>query len=181
MLVRDVLKNNNGNVSKTAKILGISRVTVRRARDGELHDLSKKPKRTRRMDCKLENLIIEEAKRTSYRYRLLIRYIAMKYSISISENTIKKVLNRNRLKPKRIRTKNKNRRHLYDYKHLSPFSQLQIDTKHILDETSLPKDVYEHMKKYSLPRYEWNAIDVKTRMRFTAYSHTLSASFGFAF
>lgn len=34
--VRKVLEKNSGNVSKTAKILGISRKTVRRARDGSL-------------------------------------------------------------------------------------------------------------------------------------------------
>ncbi|AEA34407.1 IS481 family transposase [Hippea maritima] len=182
ILVRKVLEKNNGNVSKTARILGISRATVRRARDGELNDLSRRPKNIRKkIGCSLEKLIVEEAKSTGYRYRLLSYYLKNKYSIEISENTIKKVLKRNRVRKKKIRTLNKNRRHLYDYEHLTPFSHLQIDTKHILDETSLPKSVYRHIEKYDLPKYEWNAIDVKTRMRFAAYSHTLSASFGFAF
>jgi DNA-binding NtrC family response regulator len=44
MLVRKILAQNNGNVSKTAKILGIDRKTVRRARDGTLEDLSRRPK-----------------------------------------------------------------------------------------------------------------------------------------
>jgi DNA-binding NtrC family response regulator len=35
-LVRKVLEKNMGNVSKTARILGIARKTVRRARDGTL-------------------------------------------------------------------------------------------------------------------------------------------------
>ncbi len=37
------------------------------------------------------------------------------------------------------------------------------------------------MKKYKLPRYEWNIIDVGTRTRFTAYSYELNALFGFMF
>jgi len=182
ILTRNVLKENNGNVSKTARILGISRVTVRRARDKDLNDLSRKPKHVRKkIDYFLESLIVEESKNTGYRYRLLSFYLKNKYSINISENTIKKVLKRNNMKKKKVRTLNKNRRPLYDYEHLSPFSHFQIDTKHILDETALPESVYKHIEKYGLPKYEWNAIDVKTRMRFTAYSHTLSASFGFAF
>lgn len=43
-LVRKVLAKNNGNVSETARILGISRNTVRRARDGSLEDLSTQSK-----------------------------------------------------------------------------------------------------------------------------------------
>jgi len=36
LLVRKVLEQNGGNVSKTARILGISRKTVRRAKEGPL-------------------------------------------------------------------------------------------------------------------------------------------------
>ena len=39
-LVRKVFENNNKNVSKTAKILGVSRHTVRRAIYGPLEDKS---------------------------------------------------------------------------------------------------------------------------------------------
>jgi transposase len=182
LLVREILKKNNYNVSKTAKILSISRQTVRRARDGTLSDLSRKPKHSpNRIKEEFENLILKEAKRTHFGYRLLSSYIYRKYGIRISENTIKAILKRNRLKPKKIKTSNGNRRRLYDYEHLRPFVYLQVDTKHILDKSALPKDVYNHILKYNLPIYEWNAIDVKTRMRFTAYSHSLSAVYGLAF
>ena len=63
-LIRDVLESNNGNVSKTARILNILRHTVRRARDGPLEDMSRRPKRTpNRIDQALESLVVEEAKR----------------------------------------------------------------------------------------------------------------------
>ena len=35
---REILTRNNGDVSKAAKILRVSRLTVRRARDGNLDD-----------------------------------------------------------------------------------------------------------------------------------------------
>jgi hypothetical protein len=37
-----------------------------------------------------------------------------------------------------------------------PFSEFQLDTKHLLDKNTLPKEVYEHIKDYNLPLYEWN-------------------------
>ena len=44
VVARKILEQNNGNVLKTAHILGASRLTVRRARDGNLEDESKAPK-----------------------------------------------------------------------------------------------------------------------------------------
>ena len=58
---------------------------------------------------------------------------------------------------------------------------MQLDTKHILDKDALPAEVYAHIKHYHLPLYEWNIIDVATRIRFTAYSHELSSVFGMMF
>lgn len=180
--VRKVLENQGGNVSKTAKLLGISRNTVRRARNGPLDDLSRRPKRiSRKTEHYLEELIVKEAKRTGFRYRRLSMYIKRKYGISISENTIKVILKRNNIGRKKKRTSSGTYRSLYDYEALIPFTEFQLDTKHLLDKRSLPKEVYEHMKRYNLPIYEWNIIDVCTRTRFTAYSYELSSLYGFMF
>ena len=182
ILVRQILEKNDGNVSATARILGISRLTVRRARDGTLEDRSRRPKNSpNRIEPKFEGLIKEEGKNTHYRYRRLSNFIRKKYNIKVSENTVKKVLKRNNIKGKRIRTKNGNTRHLYDYEHLTPFVELQMDTKHLLDEKALPASVYEHIMGTGLPIYEWNVIDACTRTRFTAYSHRLSSEYGFMF
>jgi len=42
-VVRKILAGTGGNVSETARIAGISRHTVRRARDGALDDRSRRP------------------------------------------------------------------------------------------------------------------------------------------
>lgn len=62
-----------------------------------------------------------------------------------------------------------------------PFQEMQLDTKHILDQDALPAEVYAHIQRNHLPLYEWNIIDVATRIRFTAYSHELSAVFTIMF
>lgn len=46
---------------------------------------------------------------------------------------------------------------------------------------SIPKDVYFHILRLGLPRYQWTAIDVKTRVRFLAYSEDKSFANGLAF
>jgi hypothetical protein len=181
-LVRKVLDQNNGNVSKTARALVISRNSVRRARDGNLEDLSRRPNSSpSRTPDKFEKLILMEAKRTGFRYRRLSLYIQRKYSLLFSENTIKAILKRNQLKRKSKRSASGQRRHLYDYEALEPFTEFQLDTKHLLDKSALAQDAYDHMKDYGLPRYEWHLMEVATRTRFTAYSHELSATFGFMF
>lgn len=180
-IVRKVFQQNNCNISKTAKILGISRKTVRRAINGPLHDLPKKPHSSpNKTPPSLENLITLEAKRTGFSYRRLKALILRKYSLSISENTIKSILKRNNFR-KTKKKRSKSSRHLYDYEALLPFQEFQLDTKHLLDKNSLPTDVYNHLVKFNLPQYEWNIIDVKTRTRFTAYSFELNSTFGFSF
>jgi putative transposase len=181
-LVRKVLENTGGDVSKTARILQISRKTVRRARDGTLSDYSRRPvKSPRRIDPRFEQLIVFEGKRTGYRAQRLSSFLFQRYGHEFSMYTVKKVLKRNSVKKKKIRTKAKTVRHLYDYEHLSPFREFQLDTKHILDQKALPEDVYNHILHNKLPKYEWNMIDAATRARFTAYSHNLDSTFGFSF
>lgn len=181
-LVRKVLAKHGGDVSKTALILNISRPTVRRARDGELEDRSKRPHNLpTKTASHFEEVIIQEAKRTGFRYRRLAGYLQRKLSLKFSEDTVKAVLRRNGVKKKTRKTANARRRPLYDYEALMPFQEMQLDTKHILDQDALPAEVYAHIQRHNLPLFEWNIIDVATRIRFTAYSHELSAVFGLMF
>jgi len=181
-LIRKVLEKQGGDVSKTARILNISRPTVRRSRDGALQDQSRRPLHSpTKTESRFEELIVQEGKRTGFRYRRLTGYLQKKLSIRFSEDTVKAILSRNGIKKKTRRTANGKRRPLYDYEALMPFQEMQLDTKHILDKSALPAEVYAHIKHYNLPLYEWNIIDVSTRIRLTAYSHELSAVFGMMF
>jgi len=89
-LVRNVLAKQGGDVSETARILHISRPTVRRARDGALEDKSRRPHHSpSKTASHFENLIVQEAKRTGFRYRRLAGYLQRKLSLRFSEDTIK--------------------------------------------------------------------------------------------
>lgn len=177
-IVVKVLKQNQGNVARTAAILGICRRTVRRARDGALHDRSRRPACSpRKTPLTFEKLIITEAKRTHFRYRRLAAYLHRKFSLSFSEHTIKAILKRNRVARVTRKSASGERRHLYDYESLTPFAEYQLDTKHLLDQHALPAGVYDHMYQKGLPRFEWHLMEVATRTRFTAYSYELSAAF----
>lgn len=181
-IVRKILRNNKGNISLTAQILNITCKTVRRARYGTLEDYSRRPHRSpHKTKTMLENLIVTEGRKTGYRYRRLSGLLFDKYGLNISEETVKAILKRNLVNKKVVRTANKRRRPLYDYAAIAPFTELQLDTKHILDLNALSEETYSHIWKYRLPRYEWNIIDVATRIRFTAYSQELSATFGWLF
>jgi hypothetical protein len=71
-IVRKVLDENRGNVSKTARILGTSRATIGWARDGPGADLSRRPRRCpNRPPSDFERLIVSEGRRTEFRYRYL--------------------------------------------------------------------------------------------------------------
>ena len=122
-----------------------------------------------------------EAKRTHFRYRRLTAYLYNKYHLVFSEHTIRAILKRNHVVRQTRKTKSGSVRHLYDYEHLPPFTEFQLDTKHLLDQHALPSDVYDHMMERGLPCYEWRLMEMATRSRFTAYSYTLSATFGFLF
>jgi putative transposase len=158
-MVRKVLVRNHGNVSEAARVLGISRQTVRRARDGGLDDLSRRPHRSpRKTSDAFEGLVVAEGKRTGFRYRRLSSYLQRKYGLVFSEDTVRAILRRNQVKRHTRRAATGHVRHLYDYEALIPFRELQLDTKHLLDKGALAPEVYAHMNQYGLPRYEWHIM-----------------------
>jgi hypothetical protein len=101
----------------------------------------------------------------------------------ISPGQLRGIYKRNGLKCKKVRTKNGQTRHLYDYDQLAAFENLHYDTKDIVDSKALPPKVYQYFacRKNGLPTTEWNIIDAKTRMRFAAYSFGKTAEFGLRF
>jgi len=128
-----------------------------------------------------EELIVKEAKRTGFRYRRLTGYLRKKLSLRFPDRYGQGDPQTQRGEEKDQKTANARRRPLYDYEALMPFQELQLDTKHILDKDALPAEVYAHITHYRLPLFEWNIIDVSTRIRFTAYSYELSSAFAIMF
>jgi putative transposase len=87
-----------------------------------LSDYSRRPIHSpTRIEPRFERLILFEGKRTGYRVQRLSSVLFQRYGREFSMYTVKKVLLRNNIKKKRIRTKAHTVRHLYDYEHLSPF------------------------------------------------------------
>jgi hypothetical protein len=91
-------------------------------------------------------------------------------------------LKRNHLRVQKVRTKNGEKRSLYNYQTIGAFWDMHFDTKILADQKSLPEGVYENLKyNEHLPIYEWNIIDVASRTRFMSYSRGKSSTFGLQF
>lgn len=180
-LARKILERENGNVSKAARILGCSRNCLRRARDGCLEDDDRTPtSQPRKIATSLETLLLKERKATGYGRRRLSKHLSMKYGITVSENTVKRVLKRGKVKANVARRGTRAAKPLYDYAALLPFEKGQVDTKHIDDYGALGPMVFR-LRRYGLPLYQWTYVDAKTKLRFLAYSHSLGREYGWTF
>jgi hypothetical protein len=73
------------------------------------------------------------------------------------------------IKYKRSRYRSRNR--FYDFESLYPLQHFQVDLKEVYDSTTLSEQTLRWAKRLSIPRYQWTAIDVKTRLRFISYSY----------
>jgi len=102
---------------------------------------------------------------------------------SFSLGKIKGVYKRQKLKAGKVRTKNGERRNLYNYGEIGAFEHMQYDTKEIADSHSLPTEVYRKFKNkgLNLPKYQWTIVDAKTKTRFLAWSYTLTSFYGLKF
>ena len=187
LLLVQKLKLNSGNVKRTARQLKTSPLVVRKWRDrheqqGEegFKDLPHIPRNYQETElCWEDKLLVEERRKTNYGRVSLNIHMQQKYQLSFSDRHIRTVLKNAGLQKQRTkRSKNGERRVLYYHDKLLPFQELQVDTKHILDQHALPADTYDFIRKMGLPCYQWTAIDIKTRIRFLAWSHSLNATYG---
>jgi len=96
---------------------------------------------------------------------------------------LKGIYKREGLKVEKVKSASGSSRPLYDYTALSCFENMHFDTKHLLDKKSLPPKFYEYFSSHlnTIPRYEWNLIDAKSRFRFMAYSYELNSEYGLKF
>lgn len=96
---------------------------------------------------------------------------------------LKGIYKRERLTVEKTRAASGVSRPLYDYTSLSCFERMHFDTKHLLDKKSLPPKFYDFFASHldTIPKYEWNLIDAKSRFRFMAFSYELNSEYGLKF
>ena len=144
--------------------------------------LSRRPRSNKRaLSKEQEKIIIGKHKNTHYGpHRMYTHLKRQGYDTNIfTLSKIKGCYRRHNLTGKRVRSKNGERRPLYNYETIGAFEHLQYDVKHIVDKHALPKDIYDKFSlSKELPIYQWTVQDAKTRVRFLAYSHSLSSFFG---
>ena len=62
-----------------------------------------------------------------------------------------------------------------------PFQLAQVDTKDIYDKGTLETEIYTHLWRNKLPRYQWTFLEGKTRLRFLCYSYKIHQTNGLSF
>jgi len=173
-----------------AHIMGITerwaRTLVKRNKEGLDPErlLGKRGPRTphpKRTKPHIEALVLETQQKTNMGPRRLARELNRALNLSISPFTIRNILRRNNAKTKKVRSKNGNKRYYANLKQWEALQYFQIDSKHIADARTLPEKAYAAMFKYKLPKYQFTAIDIRTRMRILCFSDELSFANGFSF
>ena len=175
--ILDTYRRLDGNVSAAARAMQCTRQTVYLALtkkdQGDLADASHAPKHVpNRSADELENLVLKYRKETNFGKRRLHHRILQMEDRVIPESTIGAILKRHKAtKVRGRRVPRKKRPPSYNLESLLPFEQCQLDTKEIADAGALPEDVYNHFLGLHLPRWQWTFIDVRTRIRFLAWSY----------
>lgn len=176
---------------KVAEIMGVSVrwvYTIRKRYLGSGGDIcacllkrgpkSPMPNRTPRH---LEELVVELARKTNLGPHRLCVFLKRSFDIFLSPYTIRNILRRYGVRCRKYKTINGNRRYKADLEKYMPLEFWQIDAKFIADQFALPSEAYAAIYKNNLPQYQFTAIDIKTRLRFIAYAHSLSFSNGLSF
>jgi hypothetical protein len=181
-IIRQILSKNNWNITYTASILNCSTKCIRRARDWTLDDYSKAPKTNSFKQTKkeFEDLILFRRKKTHYWRIRLHKHLKLILGLDFPPSTIRNILRRNNLTKYNYKRPAYSSKPLYDYDNILPFQFWQVDTKHIEDFNAL-WDLCFIPRKYNLPLYQWSYIDVKTKLKFIAYSYTLRPNYWLTF
>ena len=177
-----------GSIKKTAYLWGTSRNVVRKwvrrweeRREEGLLDLSRRPNNSpKKVSEEIEKKVIEIRKKTGYGKRRISYFLWKQEKIRLSESTVGKILRRNNLTERK-----KKRKVFYPaiwvYDQKKPFQLAQVDTKDIYDKGTLGTEIYTHLWRNKLPRYQWTFLEGKTRLRFLCYSYKIHQTNGLAF
>ncbi len=129
----------------------------------------------------LEQLVVQLAKETNLGPHRLSVALKRSFNICLSPFTIRNILRRYGVRCRKYKTVNGNRRYKADLEKYKPLEFWQIDAKYVADQSALPKEAYAAIYMNNLPKYQFTAIDIKTRLRFIGYAHSLSFSNGLSF
>jgi hypothetical protein len=174
-----------GSIHAVAAAFATDRNTVRKARDrfaedgpAGLTDLSTRP-HSCPLQTKpaLEALVVQMRRRTGFGPQRLWR----DSGIQLPPSTIRNIIRRRGLRPKRRRTYKGCRRRIYQWDTKDPLSFFQTDLKVIRDRKGIPPAAYAHHERAGLPLYQWTACCVRTRMRFLAFGSEKTMACGLAF
>jgi transposase len=184
--ILQILKANDGKVSATARMLGVTRRTVYKAllkrSAGNLDDASRAPKVIHNKTPKeIEEKVLRLKRKTNYGPLRLKEELEAVYALRLSEHTIRNIVRRNRerIKGKTNKPHKKGPRPFIDWYTARPFEVVQIDLKYIVDQKALSMAQIDHIYAHKLPIYQWSAMDVNSRFKLIAYSDEKSWTNGF--
>ena len=179
------------SVPEVANIVGVSSRWVYKIRQRFLESngsiaaciLKKGPKKPmpNRTPENIENLVVDLAKATNFGPRRLAVSLSSLYKINLSPYTIRNILRRYKIKTRKVKTFSGQKRLAFDLSAFEPLQFWQIDSKHIADQSALPFDAYAAIFRNKLPKYQFTAIDVKSRLRFIAFADELTFKNGLSF
>jgi putative transposase len=173
------------SIHAVARLFVTDRNTVRKAvrrfrklGPAGLTDASRRPLRSpTRTKRALEAAVLAARRRHGYGPLRLHRDA----HIPLSPWTIRNILRRHHVKPKRRRSWRGTRRNIFHWEDKAPLSFFQTDLKIIRDRKALPQDVYTHHERAGLPLYQWTAACVRSRLRFLAWSNEKTVANGLLF
>lgn len=179
----------SGSIAATAREWHTSRQVVRKwlrrynlHGEGGLCDLSRRPHHCPRQTAPGgKERVVKLHTATGYGRKRLAWELFRSDGLAISPNTIRHILSRHQPD---IRTKRK-RKPFYPahwaWEKLGPFALAQVDTKDIMDKNTLGTELWTHIARCRLPRYQWTFCEAKSRLRFIAFSRQLTLTNGLAF
>lgn len=167
----------DGNVSRTARMLHVTRMTVYKAlRKADAHDLNDASRAPRTIVNKtpryIEDYILTIKRQTNFGPLRIKEELMVRHATSCSHHTIRNILRRNRAswKKKTVKRHRRSPRPFIDWYQATPFEIVQIDVKYIVDQKALSMDQITHIYAHNLPIYQWGALDVSSRFKLMAYS-----------
>lgn len=186
-LLLECYEQSGHNQSETARRMQCNRRTVTKAltkkAQGDLKDSSHRPYTQPYQTSKeVEAKVLKWRQKTKRGKKRLSRILIDEEKLVIPISTIGKILKRNNVKMRPPKRKHRSKNPpSYDFSVLFPFEKFQYDTKDYLDKQALKQELYNQVLKYKLPQYQWTMIDVKSRMRFLAWSYQLTRNNGMVF